>query len=59
MADLIAGRGAMEGWWNALAIVSAYFSTFEHILIGCLPPACRRALRPPVRLPLPGEADNR
>lgn len=37
LADLIAGRGAMEGWWNALAMVSAYFSTFEHILIGCLP----------------------
>lgn len=37
LADLIAGPGAMEGWWNALAMVSAYFSTFEHILIGCLP----------------------
>jgi hypothetical protein len=37
MADLIAGRGAQEGWWNTLAMVSAYFSTLEHILIGCLP----------------------
>jgi hypothetical protein len=37
LADLIAGRGAYEGWWNALAMVSAYFSTLEHILIGCLP----------------------
>ncbi len=37
LADLIAGRGSMEGWWNTLAMVSAYFSTLEHILIGCLP----------------------
>ncbi|HEX3958319.1 MAG TPA: hypothetical protein VHZ03_17110 [Trebonia sp.] len=37
LADLIAGRGAYEGWWNTLAMVSAYFSTLEHILIGCLP----------------------
>jgi hypothetical protein len=37
LADLIAGRGAYEGWWNTLAMVSAYFSTIEHILIGCLP----------------------
>jgi hypothetical protein len=37
MADLIAGRGALEGWWNTLAMVSAYFSTLEHVLIGCLP----------------------
>ena len=37
MADLIAGRGAQEGGRNTLAMVSAYFSTLEHILIGCLP----------------------
>lgn len=37
MADLIAGRGAQEGWWNTLAMISAYFSTLEHVLIGCLP----------------------
>ena len=37
LADLIAGRGAQEGWWNTLAMVSAYFSTLEHVLIGCLP----------------------
>jgi hypothetical protein len=40
LADLIAGRGAQggaqEGWWNTLAMVSAYFSTLEHVLIGCL-----------------------
>ena len=37
LADLIAGGGAQEGWWNTLAMVSAYFSTLEHVLIGCLP----------------------
>lgn len=37
MVDLIAGLGAREGWWNTLAMVSAYFSTLEHVLIGCLP----------------------
>ena len=37
LADLIAGRGAQEAWWNTLAMVSAYFSTLEHALIGCLP----------------------
>ena len=37
MADLIGGEGAQEGWWNTLAMVSSYFSTFEHVLIGCLP----------------------
>ena len=37
LADLIAGRGAQEGWWNTLAMVSAYFSTLEHVFIGCLP----------------------
>jgi hypothetical protein len=37
LVDLIAGRGSMEGWWNTLAMVSGYFSTLEHILIGCLP----------------------
>jgi hypothetical protein len=37
LVDLIAGRGAREGWWNTLAMVSSYFSTLEHVLIGCLP----------------------
>jgi hypothetical protein len=37
LADLIGGRGAQEGWWNTLAMVSAYFSALEHMLIGCLP----------------------
>jgi hypothetical protein len=37
LVDLIAGRGSTEGWWNTLAMVSGYFSTLEHILIGCLP----------------------
>jgi hypothetical protein len=34
---MIGGQGAQEGWWNTLAMVSSYFSTFEHVLIGCLP----------------------
>ena len=37
LADVIGGRGAQEGWWNTLAMVSAYFSTLQHVLIGCLP----------------------
>jgi hypothetical protein len=37
LADLIGGRGAQEGWWNTLAMVSAYFSMLEHVLIGSLP----------------------
>jgi hypothetical protein len=37
LADAIAGSGAQEGWWNTLAMVLAYFSTLEHVLIGCLP----------------------
>lgn len=35
--EVMTGRGSQEGWWNVLAMVSAYFSLFEHILIGCLP----------------------
>lgn|SRR5487761_177865 len=35
--ELTTGRGSQEAWWNFLAMVSAYFSLFEHILIGCLP----------------------
>lgn len=35
--EAMIGRGSQEGWWNVLAMVSAYFSLFEHILIGCLP----------------------
>jgi len=30
-------HGAREGWWNTLAMVSSYFSTLEHVLIGCPP----------------------
>jgi hypothetical protein len=37
LVDLIAGSGSQEGWWNALAMVQAYFSLLEHVLIGCLP----------------------
>ena len=37
MTDLMAGPGAAEGWWNTLAMVSAYFSMLEHVFIGCLP----------------------
>lgn len=37
LVDLIAGRGAREGWWNTIAMVLSYFSTLEHVLIGCLP----------------------
>ena len=25
-----------EGWWNAFAMITAYFSLFEHLLVGCL-----------------------
>ena len=35
--EALTGRGSQEAWWNVLAMVSAYFSLFEHILIGCLP----------------------
>jgi hypothetical protein len=37
LVDLIAGHGSIEGWWNTLAMVQAYFSLLEHVLIGCLP----------------------
>ena len=37
LVDLIVGRGSQEGWWNTLAMVSAYFLLLEHVLIGCLP----------------------
>jgi hypothetical protein len=37
LADMVIGRGSTEGWWNTLAMVSAYFSILEHVLIGCLP----------------------
>lgn len=37
IVDAVAGRGAEEAWWNTLAMVSAYFSALEHVLIGCLP----------------------
>jgi hypothetical protein len=37
LVDLIAGAGSQEGWWNTLAMVQAYFSLLEHVLIGCLP----------------------
>jgi hypothetical protein len=36
-ADMFAGRGAQEGWWNTHAMVSSYFSMLEHVLVGCLP----------------------
>jgi hypothetical protein len=36
-ADMFAGHGAQEGWWNTHAMVSAYFSMLEHVLVGCLP----------------------
>lgn len=36
-ADMFVGRGAQEGWWNTHAMVSAYFSMLEHVLVGCLP----------------------
>lgn len=36
-ADLFAGRGAQEGWWNTYAMATAYFSTLEHVFVGCLP----------------------
>ena len=26
-----------EGWWNTFAMVMAYFSLLEHVLLGCLP----------------------
>jgi hypothetical protein len=26
-----------EGWWNTFAMVMAYFSLLEHVLVGCLP----------------------
>jgi hypothetical protein len=35
--EVLIGHGSQEGWWNVLAMVSAYFSLFERILIGCLP----------------------
>ena len=35
--ELLTGRGSQEAWWNLFAMVSAYFSLFEHILIACLP----------------------
>jgi hypothetical protein len=37
LVDLIAGAGSQEAWWNTLAMVQAYFSMLEHVLIGCLP----------------------
>lgn len=37
LADLIGGQGSQEGWWNTLAMVTSYFSTIEHVLIGSLP----------------------
>jgi hypothetical protein len=35
--EVMTGRGSQEAWWNVLAMISAYFSLFEHILVGCLP----------------------
>jgi hypothetical protein len=36
-ADMFAGHGAQEGWWNTHAMATAYFSMLEHVLVGCLP----------------------